>query len=155
MNEKPKTQKQIQKELDALKKQEQALLKEKNKLAQAEIDQQIEAVNTSLDTLIANEHDMSELRKDFSALLKKSYGKEYQIAVKKKPKVGRFNWADLADKMAKAGLTSKARAVTRKELEELYFGSGTKVFGQPFNDKEVKDQYLKTTGSAANMKYFV
>ena len=155
MNEKPKTQKQIQKELDALKKQEQVLLKEKNKLAQAEIDQQIEAVNTSLDTLISNQHDMSELRKDFAALLKKAYGKEYQIAVKKKPKVGRFNWADVADKLKKAGKTTKDKAVTRKELEELYFGSGTKVFGQPFNDKEVKDKYLKTTGSAANMKYYV
>ena len=156
MNTKSKTLKQIQKEIEANNKANEKLLKEANQLAQAGINEQIKDVDETLSTLLEDDNfDMTDLKKKFKALLQKSYGKGYVVKVAKKPTVGKFHWAVLADKMAKNGAAGKQNAKSRKELEELFYSEGNKVFGQPFNDKEERSKYLKATGTAANMKYYV
>jgi len=66
MADKPKTASQLRKEIEANKKANEKLQKELNGLAQRAINKEIEAVEDSLKTLIADkDFDMTDLKKKF------------------------------------------------------------------------------------------
>jgi hypothetical protein len=155
MADKPKTASQLRKEIEANKKANEKLQKELNGLAQRAINKEIEAVEDSLRTLIADkDFDMTDLKKKFKSLLEKSYGKEYTVKISKKSSAIDFAWDTLKEKMNEEGFTSEDNTAGSGALAELYSGKSNVKFSQRWNKKDERPDWLVQIGKAASASYY-
>lgn len=153
MSENSKTAAQIRKEIEANKKANEKLQKELNKLAQSKINSEIEAVEASLKTLMEDAgFDLGDLKKKFTGILQKLYGKGYKVKVSKDSTAIDFEWDTLKTLMEEKSIKSVDSAKSGGELAELYSGKKKVKFKQKWNDKP---EWLKKKGDAASAKYYV
>lgn len=147
-----KLKQEIEKRKEAIAKLEEELNTESLK----ELNDALDKVTTTLAIVMLDDDDLdlSGVSNRLKKLLNATIGKDRQVKIEKKPTAGNFVWENLVTEMKKAKV-SKANPATRKELEELYFNGDNVVFNQKFNNKEEKEKYIKSEGSAASKKYWV
>ena len=155
MTEAALTEKQILKQLSIKDKETQDLRSQLNKIAQKEINNKIDGVKQSLDTLKADDDfDMTDVRKRLKKLLGVAYPSDYQVKVTKKAASVPFEFTDLAKKLKADGVTTKANAKGKKELESIYFDGKKLKFNQKWNDQEERDKHLKSDGELGAAVYW-